>query len=74
VSSGYPRHTRARDATNADWGPMTSQAPPPAPPLLGSLINRQSLAAANDVCGLCRRKLRRVSAAVATSREGHRSQ
>jgi hypothetical protein len=30
------------------------------------------LAAANDVCGL-RRKLGRSSAAVATSREGHRS-
>jgi hypothetical protein len=28
--------------------------------------------AANDVCGLRRRKLRRFSAAVATSREGHR--
>ena len=35
-------------------------------------IVRQSLAAANDVCGLPR-ELRRSSAAVATSREGHRS-
>jgi hypothetical protein len=30
-------------------------------------------AAANDVCGLRRRMFRRFSAAVATSREGHRS-
>jgi hypothetical protein len=35
-------------------------------------IIRQSLAAANGVCGL-RLKLRRSSAAVATSREGDRS-
>jgi|SRR6516162_8256110 len=37
-----------------------------------SAIVRQSLAAANDVYGL-RLKLRRSSSAVATSREGHRS-
>jgi hypothetical protein len=36
-------------------------------------IDRQSLAAANDVSGL-RRKFRRSSAAVATNREGHHQQ
>jgi hypothetical protein len=37
-------------------------------------IVRQSLAAANDVSGLRRRKLRRFSDAAATSRAGHHPQ
>jgi hypothetical protein len=51
-------------------GPMMARAGVPR-----SLINRDcSAAAANDVCGLRRQMFRRSSAAVATSREGPRSQ
>ena len=57
---------------------LQSRQQPPQPcfiwkhdPTTG-LIVWQSLTAANDVCEL-RQKLRRSSAAVATSREGHRS-